>query len=176
MFLGRSFNYTSKTLSLAAKVVVNQIVLTPVLNSYFFGMQALLAGHGIEEIWERIKRTVPTSFINSWKLWPAVTAFNFTYVQPQFRAVFAGRTSFERTWTFASKVKANISQVVWPSVGKATFLGLTSVPRTKKNPQGIRKAGSTLRHCKQLITIRNPKNMPQAVLQLSLFLKRAAKL
>ena len=114
MFLGRSFNYTSKTLSLATKVVVNQIVLTPVLNSYFFGMQALLAGHGIEEIWERIKRTVPTSFINSWKLWPAVTAFNFTYVQPQFRAVFAGRTSIERIWTFASKGKANISQVVWP--------------------------------------------------------------
>lgn len=107
MFLGRSFNYTSKTLSLGTKVVVNQIVLTPVLNSYFFGMQVLLAGHGIEEAWERIKRTVPTSFINSWKLWPAVTAFNFTYVQPQFRAVFAGRTSFERTWVFRSKGKAN---------------------------------------------------------------------
>ena len=103
MFLGRSFNYASKTISLGAKVVVNQIVLTPILNSYFFGMQALLAGQGVEEAWERIKRAVPTSFINSWKLWPAVTAFSFTYVQPQFRAVFAGRTSIKMAWPFESR-------------------------------------------------------------------------
>ena len=107
MFLGRSFNYASKALSLGTKVVVNQIVLTPVLNSYFFGMQALLAGQGAEEAWERIRRAVPTSFINSWKLWPAVTAFNFTYVQPQFRAVFAGRASFERAWSSRSRYSAD---------------------------------------------------------------------
>lgn len=93
MYLGRSFNYASKTLSLGTKVVVNQIVFTPIFNSYFFGMQALLAGNGMSEVWEHIKKTVPTSFINSWKLWPAVTAFNFTYIQPQYRSVFAGKSS-----------------------------------------------------------------------------------
>lgn len=91
MLLGRSFNYKSKTLSLGTKVVVNQVVFTPVFNTYFFGMQALLSGNSMTEAWGHVKRTVPTSFINSWKLWPAVTAFNFTYVQPQFRAVFAGK-------------------------------------------------------------------------------------
>lgn len=35
-------------------------------------------------------RTVPISFVNSCKLWPAVTAFNFTYILPQYRALFAG--------------------------------------------------------------------------------------
>ena len=90
MYLGTLFNYPSKILSLATKVVVNQIVFTPVFNSYFFGMQSLLSGDGFANAWERIKRTVPTSFINSWKVWPAVTAFNFTYVQPQYRALFAG--------------------------------------------------------------------------------------
>ena len=90
MYLNRSFNYSSRMLSLATKVTVNQIVFTPVFNSYFFGMQSLLSGDTYLEAWERIKRTVPTSFVNSCKLWPAVTAFSFTYIQPQYRALFAG--------------------------------------------------------------------------------------
>ena len=90
MYLGTIFNYPSKILSLGTKVVVNQIVFTPVFNSYFFGMQSLLSGDGFVNAWERIKRTVPVSFINSWKVWPIVTAFNFTYVLPQYRALFAG--------------------------------------------------------------------------------------
>lgn len=90
MYLGTIFNYPSKLLSLATKVVVNQIVFTPVFNSYFFGMQSLLSGDSFADAWERIKRTVPSSFVNSCKLWPAVTAFNFTYVLPQYRALFAG--------------------------------------------------------------------------------------
>lgn len=90
MYLNRSFNYSSRMLSLATKVTVNQIVFTPVFNSYFFGMQSLLSGDTFLEAWERIKKTVPTSFINSCKLWPAVTAFSFTYIQPQYRALFAG--------------------------------------------------------------------------------------
>ena len=91
MYLGQSLNYSSKTLSLSAKVVVNQIVFTPIFNTYFFGMQSLLSGDGFAQAWERIKQTVPVSFVNSWKLWPAVTAFSFTYIDPQYRALFAGR-------------------------------------------------------------------------------------
>ncbi|KAA6414939.1 MAG: mpv17 pmp22 family [Lasallia pustulata] len=90
MYLERSFNYPSKILSLATKVVINQIAFAPLFISYFFGMQALLSGDTFAEAWERIKRTVPVSFVNSCKLWPAVTAFNFTYVHPQYRALFAG--------------------------------------------------------------------------------------
>lgn len=95
MFLGRSFNYSSRVLSLTTKVVVNQIAFAPLFNSYFFGMQALLSGDSFVEAWERIKRTVPVSFVNSCKLWPAVTAFNFTYIQPQYRALFAGQSAAE---------------------------------------------------------------------------------
>lgn len=90
MFLNSHFNYSSKILSLATKVTVNQIVFTPIFNTYFFGMQSLLSGDSPPEIWERIKRTVPTSIINSYKLWPAVTAFNFTFIDPQYRSIFAG--------------------------------------------------------------------------------------
>lgn len=90
MFLGNNFNYSSKVLSLATKVAVNQAVFTPLNNSFFFGMQSLLSGDGLDEVWERIKRTVPISMINSCKLWPAVTAFSFTFIDAQYRSIFAG--------------------------------------------------------------------------------------
>ncbi len=90
IFLGNHFNYASKTLSLVTKVVVGQVCFTPLFNTYFFGMQALLAGDSLPEVWERIKRTVPVSVINSCKLWPAVTAFNFTFIDAQYRSIFAG--------------------------------------------------------------------------------------
>jgi protein Mpv17 len=90
MFLGSNFNYPSRLLSLATKVVVNQICFTPVFNTYFFGMQSFLSGDSLPDVWERIKRTVPISMVNSCKLWPAVTAFSFTWIDPQYRNVFAG--------------------------------------------------------------------------------------
>jgi protein Mpv17 len=90
MFLGNHFNYSSKALSLVTKVTVNQAVFTPINNSYFFGMQSFLSGDSMEQVLERIKRTVPTSMINSLKLWPAVTAFSFTFIDAQYRSIFAG--------------------------------------------------------------------------------------
>lgn len=90
MFLSRNFNYTSRVLSLVTKIVVNQCIFTPLFNSYFFGMQAFLAGDNLSEVLERIKRTVPTSMANSVKLWPIVTAINFTFIPIEYRSVFAG--------------------------------------------------------------------------------------
>ncbi|KAF9701628.1 hypothetical protein EKO04_000736 [Ascochyta lentis] len=90
LWLSLNFNYSSKILSLTTKVVVNQILFTPLFNSYFFGMQTLLAGASLDECVERIKNTVPTSWINSCKLWPVVTAFSFTYIPIQYRSIFGG--------------------------------------------------------------------------------------
>jgi protein Mpv17 len=69
---------------------VNQALFTPLFNSYFFGMQSLLSGASVPEIIERIKNTVPTSWINSCKVWPAITAFSFTYIPIQYRSIFGG--------------------------------------------------------------------------------------
>lgn len=90
LWLGNNFNYGSKILSLTVKVAVNQALFTPLFNSYFFGMQSLLSGASASEIIERIKNTVPTSWINSCKVWPAVTAFSFTYIPIQYRSIFGG--------------------------------------------------------------------------------------
>ncbi|KAK1972309.1 FMN-linked oxidoreductase [Colletotrichum sublineola] len=90
IFLSQNFNYASRLLSLGTKVVVNQLCFTPIFNSYFFGMQAFLAGDNWDQIIERIRRTVPVSIINSCKLWPAVTAFSFTFIPMEYRSVFSG--------------------------------------------------------------------------------------
>jgi protein Mpv17 len=90
LYLARNFNYPSKAGSIVVKVLVNQIVFTPIFNSYFFGMQSALSGAGLSEIVERIKNTVPTSWKNSWKLWPVVTAFSFAFVRVELRGLFAG--------------------------------------------------------------------------------------
>lgn len=90
MFLHRNFNFASKFLSILTKVVVQQTVFTPVFNTYFFSVQSLLSGASMEETWERLKKALPVSIVNSAKLWPAVTAFSFMYVPPQFRNIFSG--------------------------------------------------------------------------------------
>lgn len=90
LWLGRNFNYSSHLVSLGVKILVSQICFTPLFNSYFFGMQSLLSGSTLEQAWERIRTTVPVSWMNSWKLWPAVTAFSFTFIPAHNRSVFAG--------------------------------------------------------------------------------------
>jgi protein Mpv17 len=90
MFLGTHFNYASHTLSLAVKIVINQSVFTPIFNTYFFGMHSLLSGATFAEAKQRVVNTVPMSWKNSWKVWPIVTAFSFTFILPQYRNVFAG--------------------------------------------------------------------------------------
>ncbi|EXJ86680.1 hypothetical protein A1O3_03633 [Capronia epimyces CBS 606.96] len=90
LFLGRSFNFASKPASIATKVVVQQIVFTPVFNTYFFAMQALLTGEPPSGIIARVQAAVPVSIVNSLKLWPAVTAFSFWFIMPQYRFMFSG--------------------------------------------------------------------------------------
>ncbi|KAI0106156.1 hypothetical protein GGR51DRAFT_518010 [Nemania sp. FL0031] len=89
-FLSRSFNYRSRVISIAVKVAVNQLTFTPLFNVYFFGSQALLSGDSPAEAWRRVCNTVPVSFVNSCKLWPAVTAFSFAFVPFEYRSVFGG--------------------------------------------------------------------------------------
>lgn len=90
LFLARNFNYSSKVGSIVLKVMINQVIFTPIFNSYFFGMQSLLTGAGWNDIVQRIKHTVPQSWMNSWKIWPAVTAFSFAFIRVELRGLFAG--------------------------------------------------------------------------------------
>jgi len=53
-------------------------------------MQAMLTGESPSGIIQRIRDTVPTSMVNSLKLWPAVTAFSFAFILPPYRFMFSG--------------------------------------------------------------------------------------
>ncbi len=90
LWLGNHFNYASRPLSILTKVCVQQAVFTPVFNTYFFGMQAILTGESPSGVLERIKGAVPTSMWNSLKLWPAVTAFSFAFIRAEYRFMFSG--------------------------------------------------------------------------------------
>ena len=50
----------------------------------------LFTREGAQHVVDHVTKTVPTSFVNSCKLWPAVTAINFWMVPQDFRAVTAG--------------------------------------------------------------------------------------
>ncbi|KAI1877640.1 hypothetical protein JX265_003648 [Neoarthrinium moseri] len=84
------FVFRSFALSVVTRVIFNQFTFAPLLNTYFFSMQAFLTGG---DIVERIKEKVPVTWTNSWKLWPAVIAFNLAFVPIQFRGVVAGVAS-----------------------------------------------------------------------------------
>ncbi|KAM3524135.1 hypothetical protein MY4038_007876 [Beauveria bassiana] len=88
--LARYFNYKSKVLSITAKVVFNQVTFAVAFPTYFFGMQALLSGESIAGTIQRLQDTVPRSWQNSWKVWPAAMAFNLSLVPLEYRALFSG--------------------------------------------------------------------------------------
>ncbi|KAM3514690.1 hypothetical protein MY11210_001661 [Beauveria gryllotalpidicola] len=88
--LARYFNYKSKVLSITAKVMFNQITFAVAFPTYFFGMQALLSGESIAGTIQRLQDTVPRSWQNSWKVWPAAMAFNLSFVPLEYRALFSG--------------------------------------------------------------------------------------
>jgi len=98
LWLGNQWNGLNKPLSIGLKVVVNQIVFTPLFNTYFFSMQMLLSSSGWTAdgrvrwtaIKERVVETVPRSWVNSWKVWPSVTAVSFLWIPLELRSVFAG--------------------------------------------------------------------------------------
>ncbi|KAJ9662436.1 hypothetical protein H2198_001325 [Neophaeococcomyces mojaviensis] len=90
LFLGSHFNYPSTVLSITIKVLIQQFFFAPIFNTYFFGMQAILAGASPSAVIERVKGTVPESVVSSAKFWPAVTALNFTVIPAHLRFAFSG--------------------------------------------------------------------------------------
>lgn len=90
LFLSHNFNYASRLLSLGTKILINLAIFTPLFNTWFFGAQAVLSGCTPSAVVDRIVYAVPPSTFNSWKFWPWVTAFSFTFVPIEYRSVFAG--------------------------------------------------------------------------------------
>ncbi|KAK5152896.1 hypothetical protein LTS14_008004 [Recurvomyces mirabilis] len=88
MWLARNFNYASWPRSLATKVLLQQMVFMPLVQTYFFSMQTFLSAGGLDEARRKIVDAVPVTWVNSWKVWPLVMGFTFTYVPMQYRSLF----------------------------------------------------------------------------------------
>ena len=71
-----------------ARVTMTQIFFAPVICTYFFGAQALLAGEGPRGIWRRVRRTVPRAWRNGLLFWPFVQAASFAWIGVHYRALF----------------------------------------------------------------------------------------
>ena len=96
IWLGRHFQYSSWISTIGTKILIQQSMFVPVVNTYFFGMQTLLAGGTLQDANRRVQTGVPVSWKNSWKMWPMVTAISFTYIPPQYRSVFG--SLFATVW------------------------------------------------------------------------------
>ncbi|KAK4548864.1 hypothetical protein LTR36_008637 [Oleoguttula mirabilis] len=117
------------------KVLVNQTFFTPLFNTYFFGMQSLLSGATFAEAKRRVVDTVPISWKNSWKVWPLVTAFSFTFIPPQNRSVFAGVIAI--FWqTYLSWLNKNAEAMEKESLGEPT----EADTRTQKATKAVQAA------------------------------------
>jgi hypothetical protein len=91
--LGQSFNFRSKLLAISIRVLVNQILFAPVFLCAFFTLQNTFQASRLvspRETVEKLKKTIPTAYGNSCRLWPAVTAINFWIVPFEYRALFGG--------------------------------------------------------------------------------------
>ncbi|KAI9712308.1 MAG: hypothetical protein M1820_001521 [Bogoriella megaspora] len=97
----RIYNTTNLLLSTSTRVLLTQLIFTPVFLTFFFTSQSLLTPlvssspnpanlPSPPQVLDKLKETVPPAFINSWKLWPAVSAINFAYIPLQYRAIFTG--------------------------------------------------------------------------------------
>ncbi|KAE8363543.1 hypothetical protein BDV27DRAFT_165419 [Aspergillus caelatus] len=127
LFLGRRFNYSYfPSLSLCTKVAANQLFYTPLFNVYFFAFHGILSGEGVPGAIERVKNTVPTSIPRSFLYWPLVTAFNFTYVQPQSRSVatsiFAVFWQSYLSWLNSSAEKGTEKRICKPISSDASSM------------------------------------------------------
>lgn len=138
MYLHRNFNYKSKFISILVKVCVSQAVFTPIFNTYFFTAQSLLSGTSFPETWELVKKAVPTSILNSVKLWPAVTAFMFMYIEPQFRYLFSGGIAVG--WqTYLSWLNQKAKKEIADSEEESSL----SEEKRNRFSQSLRVAGNT---------------------------------
>lgn len=90
MFLGNLFTTLPRWTGIAARVATQQAIFPPVFNTYFFFTQAVLNGATAAEGAARVRAALITSWVNSMRIWPAVTAVNFAFVPPELRSLVPG--------------------------------------------------------------------------------------
>ncbi|KAK9369891.1 hypothetical protein V1509DRAFT_617842 [Lipomyces kononenkoae] len=108
-FMGKNINHDNKFISIAMKVVANQLIFAPCFLSSFLTTGFLFQGiFDPIEIIDRLKQRVPIAWVNGCMFWPNIVVLNFTVVPPHFRGLVTSAASVVwqayLSWlTFSSK-------------------------------------------------------------------------
>ncbi|KAK9239431.1 hypothetical protein V1525DRAFT_398053 [Lipomyces kononenkoae] len=87
-FMAKNINHDNKVISLAMKIIANQLLFAPCFLSSF--LTAGFLSQGIfdpNEIIDRLKQRVPIAWMNGCMFWPNIVILNFTVVPPHFRGL-----------------------------------------------------------------------------------------
>jgi protein Mpv17 len=79
---GHSFQIVIK------KVCSDAFIYTPFISGCFFSFQGILEGKGALELYEKLETKWINSMQVSWRFWPVVNLFSFTFLPFQFRMLF----------------------------------------------------------------------------------------
>ncbi|KAK9324984.1 hypothetical protein V1517DRAFT_315681 [Lipomyces orientalis] len=114
-FMAKNINHSNMIISVALKVVANQLCFAPFFLSSFLTTGFLAQGIlDPGEIIDRLKQRVPIAWMNGCMFWPNIVILNFTLVPPHFRGLVNSAASVVwqayLSWlTFSSKNSVQVA-------------------------------------------------------------------